>query len=55
MPGEITAWPPSPRAVTGTTRAATTPWGLWVRPAAMFAEMVEVEGRSVPRFRLLEE
>jgi hypothetical protein len=29
--------------------------GLWVRPAAMFAEMVDVEGRSVPRFRLLEE
>ncbi len=24
--------------------------GLWVRPAAMFAEMVEVEGRTVPRF-----
>jgi len=24
--------------------------GLWVRPAAMFAETVEVEGRTVPRF-----
>jgi hypothetical protein len=24
--------------------------GLWVRPAAMFAETVEVDGRSVPRF-----
>jgi len=24
--------------------------GLWVRPAAMFAETVEVEGRAVPRF-----
>jgi cyclomaltodextrinase len=24
--------------------------GLWVRPAAMFAESVEVDGRSVPRF-----
>ena len=27
--------------------------GLWVRPAAMFAETVEVEGETVPRFRLL--
>ena len=27
--------------------------GLWVRPAAMFAETVEIEGRAVPRFRLL--
>jgi len=24
--------------------------GLWVRPAAMFLEMVEVEGRPVARF-----
>ena len=24
--------------------------GLWVRPAAMFAETVEIEGRAVPRF-----
>ena len=27
--------------------------GLWVRPAAMFAETVVIEGRAVPRFRLL--
>ena len=27
--------------------------GVWVRPAAMFAEMVEVDGKRVPRFRLL--
>ena len=27
--------------------------GLWVRPAAMFTETVEVEGRAVPGFRLL--
>jgi len=27
--------------------------GLWVRPAEMFAETVEVEGRSVPRFEFL--
>ena len=24
--------------------------GLWIRPAAMFNEMVEVEGKRVPRF-----
>ena len=24
--------------------------GLWVRPAAMFAEIVMVDGRAVPRF-----
>ena len=29
--------------------------GLWVRPAGMFAETVEVEGRSVPRFEFLSE
>ena len=28
--------------------------GLWVRPAAMFAETVEVDGRRVPRFRPIE-
>ena len=27
--------------------------GLWVRPAAMFAEMVVVEGQPVPRFAIL--
>ena len=27
--------------------------GLWVRPAAMFAETVVIEGRAVPRFQLL--
>jgi len=25
--------------------------GLWVRPTAMFAETVEVDGKSVPRFQ----
>ena len=24
--------------------------GLWVRPAAMFSEMVTVDGKTVPRF-----
>ncbi len=28
---------------------------LWVRPAAMFEEIVVVDGREVPRFKLLEE
>jgi hypothetical protein len=27
--------------------------GLWVRPAAMFTETVEVDGRTVPRFAFL--
>ncbi|WP_438854951.1 DUF1653 domain-containing protein [Agromyces sp. M3QZ16-3] len=26
-------------------------FGVWVRPAGMFAEQVEVDGRLVPRFR----
>ena len=29
--------------------------GLWVRPAAMFSETVEVDGKRVPRFRRIEE
>lgn len=29
--------------------------GLWVRPKKMFMEAVEVEGKWVPRFRLLDE
>jgi len=29
--------------------------GLWVRPAAMFAETVEIEGRAVPRFQRIDE
>ena len=28
--------------------------GLWVRPAAMFTETVEVQGTTVPRFRLID-
>lgn len=28
---------------------------LWVRPASMFAEMVEVEGKLIPRFQEIEE
>ena len=29
--------------------------GLWVRPAAMFAETVVVDGQAAPRFRLLDQ
>jgi hypothetical protein len=28
--------------------------GLWVRPYAMFFEQIEVDGRSQPRFALLD-
>jgi len=28
--------------------------GVWVRPAAMFVEMLEVAGNPVPRFTLVE-
>ena len=28
--------------------------GLWVRPAAMFAETVEVDGKSMPRFQRID-
>ncbi|WP_437187031.1 DUF1653 domain-containing protein [Planctomicrobium sp. SH668] len=28
-------------------------FGLWVRPASMFTELVEVNGNSVPRFKFL--
>lgn len=27
--------------------------GLWVRPLALFAEMIEREGRSLPRFEFV--
>ena len=27
--------------------------GLWVRPAAMFAEQVRINGRDLPRFEFL--
>ena len=29
--------------------------GVWVRPLEMFLETVEVEGKTVPRFRYMEE
>jgi len=27
--------------------------GLWVRPAAMFAEQIQIDGRSCPRFEYI--
>ncbi|MBE36118.1 MAG: hypothetical protein CMI16_11300 [Opitutaceae bacterium] len=29
--------------------------GLWVRPAAMFRETVEINGKTVPRFARIED
>jgi hypothetical protein len=29
-------------------------FGLWVRPAAMFFEQVEIEGQVMPRFKYLD-
>lgn len=28
--------------------------GLWIRPRAMFEEMVKLDGKDVPRFQFLE-
>ncbi|MDO1529875.1 DUF1653 domain-containing protein [Fulvimonas sp. R45] len=33
-------------------RALYGDYGLWVRPAAMFAETVELDGEPIPRFAL---
>ncbi|UNU74199.1 DUF1653 domain-containing protein [Moraxella nasovis] len=29
--------------------------GVWVRPLAMFCEMVNINGQDVPRFKLIKE
>lgn len=29
--------------------------GMWVRPLAMFLEEIEVDGKKVPRFKLIKE
>ena len=34
-------------------RALYGDYGLWVRPAAMFAETVEIDGEPLPRFSLI--
>ncbi|MBY0377252.1 MAG: DUF1653 domain-containing protein [Gammaproteobacteria bacterium] len=28
-------------------------FGLWVRPASMFLEQVEIEGKQIPRFKFI--
>lgn len=28
-------------------------YGLWVRPLTMFQEMVEIDGKMIPRFRFI--
>lgn len=34
-------------------RALSGEQGLWIRPAAMFIEMVVIDGRSCPRFQFI--
>ena len=34
-------------------RALSQAYGVWVRPLAMFAETVEVNGEAVQRFKLI--
>lgn len=36
-------------------RALYGEYGLWVRPAAMWNELVEVDGKMVPRFQYVGE
>lgn len=36
-------------------RALYGEYGVWVRPLAMFGEMVVVDGMTVPRFKLIKE
>lgn len=36
-------------------RALYGEYGVWVRPLAMFGEMVVVDGMTVPRFELIKE
>ena len=36
-------------------RALYGEYGVWVRPVAMFCEMVQFDGQSVPRFKLIKE
>jgi hypothetical protein len=39
----------------GVYRALYGDRGLWVRPIAMFAEQISIDGKSVPRFSFLQE
>ena len=64
VPGRYRHYKGQPYQVLGTARHSETleplvvyralygERGLWVRPAAMFAESVSVDGRRVPRFAL---
>jgi hypothetical protein len=36
-------------------RALYGDFGLWIRPKAMFLEIVQVEGQTVPRFRVIDD
>ncbi len=36
-------------------RALYGDFGLWVRPLSMFAETVELDGKMIPRFALIDE
>lgn len=36
-------------------RALYGEYGLWVRPASMWNELVEVDGETVPRFRWVDD
>lgn len=64
VPGLYRHYKGQPYRVLGTARHSETmeplvvyqalygEFGLWVRPAAMFVEQVEVQGLPVPRFAL---
>ena len=36
-------------------RALYGDFGLWIRPKAMFLEIVQVDGQTVPRFRVIDD
>lgn len=36
-------------------RARYGDWGIWVRPLAMWDELVQVEGKTMPRFSFVRE
>lgn len=36
-------------------RALYGDYGVWVRPLAMFGECVNIDGKEVPRFELIQE
>lgn len=36
-------------------RALYGDYGVWVRPLVMFCESIEIDGKDVPRFELMQE